>query len=220
MRSVNHIDREADDAPPSRKQRIARIILLFVVFDVGALAVFLWVRGDGGSSPPPAPSATTLAPVPAVSMVPAVPLPAPVAAPAPPPPPSTPTKRALAKASTPAKTTLPVVIASVSGGDGVVRGAVEGAFRRSLSRAGVEPAGDAAHSVTLRVENSDAGDTLTVRCSVSIARLPGRNVVGALSARADVGAGDAPVDELYGDAADACARTLAGDLASWLRSHR
>jgi type IV secretory pathway VirB10-like protein len=232
MRSVKRADREADDAPAGRRRLIAAV-LAFVVFDVGVVAVFLASARDDA---PPATATTTgsvattaatdLAEAPS-SAAPLPEAPSPPATPSPPPPSPSPSPLA---APVPAKVAAPrpavprpslaVSVASVNGGDPTVRGVVDASFRRGLTRGGVVVGAGGTHSLTLQVQHKDEGATVQVRCSASIAALPGRNIVGSLSARADVDAGDAPVDELYGHAAEACAQSLSADLVGWLRAHR
>jgi hypothetical protein len=226
MRTVSPDHREADDAPPRPRRPRRRMALLWGVL-VLAFAARWWLGRDPAPSPVPPPADVVAAPAVPVQAAPPPPAVDAPAAPSPPPaplpsspPPSSPTPSSPRPRPTPAKTELRVTLASVSGGDAAVRTVVDGVLRRSLAKAGVVIGDGGTFSLTLQVQNKDDGDTLQVRCAASIARLPGRNIVGALNARADVGAGDAPVRELYAEAADACARTLAGDLQGWLRAHR
>jgi hypothetical protein len=114
----------------------------------------------------------------------------------------------------------PVVFDSVTGGDGLVRKALERTLKDTLSDAGVDVARDAGYAVTLRVDDlKESGAELTLRCGLSIARLPGRNILGSLRARADVSGEGTDRAELVGDAAEACGKSLADDLTGWLRTH-
>lgn len=113
----------------------------------------------------------------------------------------------------------PVVVDSVVGVDRAARDAVERGLRRRLGDAGVGVAHGAGYAITLRVDVESEGSAVTVRCAASLARLPGRNVVGSLKARADVEGEGASPAELTDDAAAACANALGNDLTAWLVKH-
>jgi hypothetical protein len=111
-----------------------------------------------------------------------------------------------------------VVVDRVTG-VGAAREAAEQALRRRLQKAGVASSGDRGIAVMMRVDADDGPGVARVRCGVSIARLPGRNVVGSLSARADVDGEGVSSGELAHDAGEACGATLADDLTAWLARH-
>ena len=112
------------------------------------------------------------------------------------------------------------MIAETVGGDAVVRKAMVRAFGRGLKGLQMRAQSDTGYSVTLHVdEQQQRGEVVVVRCAVAIALLPRQNILASLKARAEVEGSDTPVDELFGDAAEACGQTLASDLAAWVKAH-
>jgi len=104
-------------------------------------------------------------------------------------------------------------------GDPRAREAVARALRQRLQEIGVDEGDGATFAVTLRADAADdgGGGATRVRCGLSLARQPDRQLAGSLSAHADVeGEGSTPA-ELAADAATACGAALADDLAAWLR---
>lgn len=96
---------------------------------------------------------------------------------------------------------------------------MERALRGRLSAAEA-PASEATYSLTVQIDDTKASaDEVTVRCAVSIALLPKKNVVASLKARADAAGEGTPTEELLDDAATACGQTLGDDIRGWLRSH-
>jgi hypothetical protein len=69
--------------------------------------------------------------------------------------------------------------------------------------------------VSLRNETGTEGGNFYVKCSAAISQLPERKLLSSLSSRADVG-GTSQSDQR--DAADACAASLAEDVAAWVKS--
>ncbi len=112
-----------------------------------------------------------------------------------------------------------MVVAGAVGGDPHVRKAMERALRGRLGAAEA-PMSEATYSVTVQVDDQKANaNEVTVRCAVSIALLPKRNIVASLKARADAAGEGTPTDELLTDAATACGQSLAGDVRTWLKRH-
>lgn len=112
----------------------------------------------------------------------------------------------------------PVVVEHVGGADRKANAAIERVLRRRFvgSEGGAR---DAGYAATIRVDVDSEGSAVTVRCDAALARLPGRNVVGSLKARADVEGDGASPGELAEDAANACAEALADDVAGWVARH-
>ena len=197
MRSVTAPNREPDDAPSPKSAALRRRRLLLVAVAVAALnvvvaLVFVGRRAPAPVQAPPPPPAPRVEPVVAEPVVPEPP-PAVVTEPAPAPP------RVPARTRPPPARRRsqfpPVVIDDVVGRDRAATAAVERGVRRHLGNAGVEAAGAQGYAVTLRADAEHEGAGITVRCGASLARLPGRNVVGALKARADVeGEGVTPAE--------------------------
>jgi len=211
---VDDADRAAIDAPARKRRAIAFVLLLLTLGVVVVAAVVL----QGEPAPPPTPIAVISPPPPAI-----------VAPPPPPPPvlPVDPPPRVLApvvrRARAPvveqaAATT--VVVGDLTGGDPLVRKAMQRAFKGSLGRLDVRARAESGYSVTVHVdEQKQRGDEITVRCAVTVSLLPKRNVLASLKARADVEGTGTPVDELFNDAAEACGQALAKDLTGWVRAH-
>jgi len=107
-------------------------------------------------------------------------------------------------------------------GGGVVTMSGDGTLKRALTKKlrGVVRVADSSSTgwaLSLRGETGKSSGGVYVRCSAAISELPVKKLVASLSSRADVG-GNSPEDE--SDAADACAASLAEDVASWVRGHR
>jgi hypothetical protein len=112
-----------------------------------------------------------------------------------------------------------VAVGAAVGGAPHVRKAMERALRGRLGSAEA-PMSQATYSVTVQVSDQKANaNEVTVRCAMSIALLPKKNIVASLKARADAAGEGTPTDELLADAATACGQSLAGDLRNWLKSH-
>lgn len=211
--AVDDADREDKDAPQRKRRALALLLLLLAA---GGIGIALLTR-----EPPPAPP-----PVPAP--LPPPPPPAPPPAPLPPPPPEPPkTPRAPKTKATPVEKPAPpssthsIVIGAASGGDDGVRKALSRSFARGLDRLDVRGRSDSGYLVSVFVDDAKhtktgEGDDVTVRCRLSIAQLPKKNVLASLKARADASGEGTDVDELLGDAADACGATLAKDLSAWV----
>lgn len=106
-------------------------------------------------------------------------------------------------------------------GDGTARVAAERTLRRRLAAAGLATDGRTGVAVSLRVDVAGGGGaTVDVRCGLSLARLPRRNVVGSFSARAAADGDGTPAQELANDAGEACGAALADDLMAWLQKDR
>jgi hypothetical protein len=223
MRTVTPSDREPDDAPTAnpvaRRRRRLGAALAFLAFVV---VVFVVARRTAV-----APEVVDAAPVsPSSSPAPSVPIvaaaPPPAAAPAPSSATAKPTTRPPAARGAQAgapRAQRAVVVDRVSG-DPVARAAVARALRQRLQEEGVDEGDGANVAITLRADGADVdGGATRVRCSVSLARQPGRQVAGSLSAHADVEGEGVPPAELAADAAQACGAALADDLAAWLRRH-
>ena len=215
--AVNDADREPSDAPPPRSRRAILLLLLGLVVAGGA-TVALTSR----DRPTVRVSVTPIEPV--------IEPPAPVEVAPPPlaPVPPLPAPRPLAQAPVrqvrpaPGARAIPttIVIAETVGGDAVVRKALVRAFGRGLKGLDLRAQADTGYSVTIHVdEQQQRGEEVTVRCALSVALLPKQHILASLKARADVAGADTPVDELYGDAAEACGQAIAKDLTTWVKAH-
>ena len=210
-------DREDNDAatPPRRTWRRARWMLVLLLPFVLVVALC-----DEESPPPPPPPPPR--PPPVVVVEPPPPPPIEVVPEPPPPQKAKATKQATQKsasASASRNVGSTVVVANATGGEAHVRKAMERALRSTLG-AVERPAADATYSLTVTVTDTrNSADDVTVRCVVSIALLPKKNLVASLKARADAAGEGTPTDELIEGAAAACGQTLGSDIRSWLRSN-
>ena len=212
-------DREDNDAatPPRRTWRRARWMLVLLLPFVLVVALC-----DEESPPPPPPPPPR--PPPVVVVEPPPPPPIEVVPEPPPPQKAKATKQATQKsasasASASRNVGSTVVVANATGGEAHVRKAMERALRSTLG-AVERPAADATYSLTVTVTDTrNSADDVTVRCVVSIALLPKKNLVASLKARADAAGEGTPTDELIEGAAAACGQTLGSDISSWLRSN-
>ena len=123
-------------------------------------------------------------------------------------------RRARLAAATTNKPERPKVSLRAGGADAA---AVERVLKRKLAATFVDDA-SASYALTLRVDRK-AGPGVSLKCSIAVAAMPGRNLVASFSSQAAV-EGEVPDAELFGDAADACAGALAEDLGPWLRRAR
>ena len=219
--AVNDAHREPRDAPPLRSRRalLAGAGALLLVLAGGTLLLRLAV-------PPPLPPRVQAWRLPATAFeTVALPTAEPVAVAAVPSPEVVqplPQRRssAVAGAAAARAPQTTIVIAETVGGDAVVRKAMVRAFGRGLKGLQMRAQSDTGYSVTLHVdEQQQRGEVVVVRCAVAIALLPRQNILASVKARAEVEGSDTPVDELYGDAAEACGQTLASDLAAWVKAH-
>jgi hypothetical protein len=191
------------------------LLLLLLCVVAGVLVVVL---REEPPPPPPPPSLPAPEPPPPP---PPEPLPPPVVVE---PPKPKPAKAAAPTPAAPRKTAAAALGATVAvggavGGDPHVRKAMERALRGRLGAAEV-PMSEATYSVTVQVDDQKANaNEVTVRCALSIALLPKKNIVASLKARADAAGEGTPTEELLDDAATACGQSLASDLRSWLKSH-
>ncbi|MDP2344200.1 MAG: hypothetical protein Q8O67_24795 [Deltaproteobacteria bacterium] len=169
-----------------------------------------------------------VAPAPAPLTVSAPPPPAPIVEPTPPPaePVVVPPPRVAPVAQRPRTPVVAkpiattVVVGDVTGGDPLVRKALQRTFARSLGRLDVRPRSETGYAVTMHIDEHKAkGEAITLRCSVTVSLLPRRNVLASLKARADVEGSGTPIDELFNDAAEACGQALGKDLTGWVKSH-
>ncbi len=211
--------REDHDAatPPRRSWR------WWAVLVVALIAVMALVALCGKDPPPPPPP-----PPPPVVELPPAPLPVIEARPpsiqlppTPEPKKTKPKKTATAPSKRAAVEAVgsTVVVTGGQGGGSAVHKATERALRGRLSSVEV-PASEANYSLTVQIQESKANaDEVTVRCAVSIALLPKKNVVASLKARADAAGEGTPTAELFDDAATACGQTLGGDIRAWLKRH-
>lgn len=212
-------DRENADAasPPRRTWRRWWPLLLLLLVPVIALVS---LQGEDPPPPPPPP------PPPAIELPPPPPPPeplpvepAPVDAPKPKPKADKPKPAATPKpapASTAGGSTISV--GGATGGAVHVRQAMERALRKTLGTS--EGGASSGYSAMLTVETKAANENeVTVRCAVSIALLPKKNVVASLKARADAAGEGTPTDELFDDAAAACGTDLGTEIRRWLKTH-
>ena len=217
---MDDADREAADAPAARKRR-ALLLLLLLVVPLGVLVLVALP----GPSPEPEPVVVVVdaPPAPAPPVI-APPTPSPPPAPVLKPEPTRAVRRARAVAPPVEAVTTTVVIGEALGGDASVRKTALRAFSRSVTRLDVRPRADSGYSVTVHVDEQKeraSGSTIevTVRCGVTIALLPKKNVLASLKTRADVEGEGTPVDELFNDAAEACGQALGKDLTGWVKAH-
>ena len=210
---MNDADREDKDAANNKRLALLLLVLLLAAAGIG-IALLM-------KQPPPAPPPVAAAPPPPPPHAPLPPPPAPVEPSKTPAVKSTPKPRAPSLEKEPPSSTQTVVVGEASGGDAGVRKALSRSFSRGLGKLDVRQRADSGYAVAVFVDDAkhtktSEGDDVTVKCRLSIAQLPKKNVLASLKARADASGEGTDVDELLGDAADACGATLAKDLASWV----
>lgn len=214
---MSHDDREAADAAsPRRRTRFLPLLLLVLGISLGIAVGSLFKRDP----PPPPPPPPTVVDVPAP---PPVPVPVEVAPPPPPPPPvHKPVKQVQRPAPPPPSSSVgaTIVLASAVGGDVGIRRQVEKAIQSKLGGVVASSPSAATYSVTVNVnQSSSSRDQASVVCNASIAVMPKKTIIASLKSRADVAGEGTPLDELYDDAAAACAKSLATDVRSWLKAN-
>ncbi len=216
---MTHDDREASDAAsPKRRTRFLPLLLLLLGIILG-----IAVGGLFKSDPPPPPAPPP--PPPTVEVLPPPPPPVPVEV-APPPPPPPPVQRPVKQVQRPQPPPpsigvgATIVIASAVGGDVGIRRQVEKALQSKLGGVVAASPSRATYSVTVNVnQSSSSRDQASVVCNASVAVMPKKTIVASLKSRADVAGEGTPLDELYDDAAAACAKSLAADVRAWLKAN-
>ncbi len=191
------------------RKRPDPLLVVALLLLVCAAVVVVWVgRSPGVVEPPPGPASL------------------PVEAPKPPDPdleskidkkPARTRKGRLLKRALKKRAAAEKKIASAAGEAHTVALSGDPALLHALQKRmrGVE-AGGHSYAVSLRSQSGRSRSGIYVRCSAAVAELPQKKLVASLSSRADVGGGT--TEDIHA-ASEACAASLADDVAAWVRRH-